>query len=228
MNAMKPTKAARPPRVRGKAATAKRKRRSAPDLLERIVQAAAGEFKRLGFAGTATAAIARKADVTEAQLFRYFGSKSNLFRETIFQPLDEHFLNFLRQHMRDSGGPLDGRQMSSLYTSELQHFISKHSQLLTSLVVAQTYDAGTAHGVGKINSLATYFQHGAAMMRQRIPGTPKYDPRLMVRIAFVSVLACIMFRDWIFPADLASDEQIEAAINAFVMEGVGANPGHQA
>jgi AcrR family transcriptional regulator len=206
---------------------AKRRRRSADDLLNRIVQSAAGEFKRYGFAGTTTAAIARKADVTEAQLFRYFGSKSNLFLETIFKPLDQHFLNFIDQYKSDAGDPVSIREKRSLYTTALQRFISENAEMLTSLVVAQTYNPGTAHGVGKINSLGAYFDHGASMMKMRIPGKPKVDPRLMVRVAFVAVLGAVMFREWIFPAGLAGDEEIEEAINSFVMEGIGANSTRQ-
>lgn len=201
---------------------ARRARRSADDILNRIVKAAGEEFKRCGYAGTTTATVARKADVTEAQLFRYFGSKSNLFRETIFKPINQHFLNFTNKHKPD-GGKGTSKQLTQLYTSELQHFISEHSEMLTSLVVAQTYDKGTAHGVGEIDSLRAYFERGAGNMAARIKGKPKVDPKLMVRVTFASVLACIMFKDWIFPEGLATDAEIEAAINTFIMEGVSAN-----
>ena len=189
--------------------------------MNRIVRAAGEEFKRCGYAGTTTAAIARRADVTEAQLFRYFESKSTLFRETVFEPIDQHLLSFVNAHKRVEEGKTPSRQkMTRLYTSELQHFIRDNSKMLTSLVVAQTYQMGTAHGVGKIDSLGTYFEHGASMMRKRLKKGSKIDPKLLVRLAFVAVLAAIMFKDWIFPPGLASDEEIEAAINDFILAGV--------
>jgi len=191
--------------------------------MNRIVQAAAAEFMRCGFAGTTTAAIARKADVTEAQLFRYFGSKSNLFRESVFKPIDQHLQNFTNEHPPDFGEAAAVRRMTNLYTTELQRFISAHSEMFTSLVVAQTYDSAAGHGVSQINSLRTFFDHAASLMRARLKGTPKVDPDLLVRVTFGAVLANVMFRDWIFPPGLANDEQITAAVNAFVMEGVGAN-----
>jgi AcrR family transcriptional regulator len=199
----------------------KRKRRSANDLLNRIVRAAGEEFKRCGYAGTTTAAIARRADVTEAQLFRYFGSKSTLFRETVFKPIDQHLMSFVNAHMRvDAVKTVSRLKMSRRYTSELQQFIRNNSKMLTSLVVAQTYQMGTAHGVGKIDSLGTYFEHGASMMTKRLKTKPKIDPKLLVRLAFVAVLAAVMFKDWIFPPGLASDEDIEAAINDFILAGI--------
>jgi AcrR family transcriptional regulator len=202
---------------------ARRKRRSPEDILNRIVRAAAEEFKRCGFAGTTTAAVAQKADVTEAQLFRYFGSKSNLFRETIFKPLDQHFLGFINKQLRDTGKVARTREMAGIYTTELQSFISEHAEMLTSLVVAQTYDDGSAQGVGEINSLRAYFDHGAATMQMRVKDDAKVDPKLMVRVSFAAVLGCVLFKDWIFPPGLASDEDIRSAINDFVLDGIGAN-----
>jgi AcrR family transcriptional regulator len=204
-------------------ARAVRTRRSAQDLLDRIVEAAGEEFKRCGYAGTTTAAVARRADVTEAQLFRYFGSKSNLFRETIFKPLDEQLVKFINQHRPEIGDPDKRREGVGLYTTALQHFIRENAGTLTSLVVAQLYDPGAVNGVGKINSLANYFAHGAATMKTYIKGKPKVDPRLMVRLSFVAVLGTFMFRNWIFPGRLVGDAELESALNDFVMEGVGAN-----
>ena len=209
-------------RKRRPAAT-KRVRRSSTDVLNLIVRAAAEEFKRSGYTAATTATIARKAGVTEAQLFRYFGSKSNLFRETIFKPLEEHFRNFTNEHISDLSEAANIREMTRLYTTELQRFISEHAQMLMSLVVSQTYDSGTAQGVGGINSLRTYFERGAAMMTRRLKGKPRVDPKVMVRVSFGAVLAGVLFRDWIFPPDVASDAEITAAINDFVMEGLSAN-----
>jgi len=129
-----------------------------------------------GFAGTTTASIARKADVTEAQLFRYFGSKSNVFRETIFKPLEQTSASVRQRPHADFEKERAVRENTHLYTTELQRFISKHSQMLTSLVVAQTYDSGTGHGVGEINSLDTYFDRAASMMTKRIKASHGWTP----------------------------------------------------
>jgi AcrR family transcriptional regulator len=203
--------------------TVKRTRRSRDDILNRIVQAAREEFERSGFAGATTAAIARNADVTEAQLFRYFGSKSNLFRETIFKPVDQHFMHFLNQHMPEIRKGASTAALTDLYATELQRFIRENAGILASLVVAQTYEPGTAHPA--IDSLHTYFDRCAALMSQRLKGRTKVDPKLTVRVVFGAVLASVMFKDWIFPAGLATDEDITAAVNDFIKEGSRANFG---
>jgi hypothetical protein len=61
------------------------------------------------------------------------------------------------------------------------------------------------------------------MMASRMVGKPKVDPNLMVRVSFAAVLGCILFKDWILPAGLAGDQEISAAIKAFIMDGINAN-----
>jgi AcrR family transcriptional regulator len=199
----------------------KSKRRSREEILNRIVRAAGDLFKRHGFTGATTPAIARKAGVTETQLFRYFGSKSNLFRETIFKPLDQHLLNFSHQSVQR----LPSRERHELYTTQLQRFITEHSEMLITLAFTEKYDAGSGHGVGEINSLNVYFDHCAQTMAKTMVDKPKVSPEVMVRVTFAAVLGCTMFRDWIFPDGLASDQKITAAINTFVIEGISANVG---
>jgi AcrR family transcriptional regulator len=201
---------------------ARRKRRSPEDLRNRILQAAGDEFRRCGFAGATTAAIARQADVTEAQLFRYFGSKAELFREAIFKPLDEQLSNFVETHLIPDSAK-DVHEQSALYIDELQRFVSENSEMLTSLIVAQTYDPASAQGVSAIGSLGEYFDRGAATMRMRMKGPAKVPPELMVRVSFAAVLACTMFKDWIFPPGLANEAEIHEAVKDFVREGIGAN-----
>jgi AcrR family transcriptional regulator len=203
---------------------AKRKRlRSTADNLERILRAAAHEFTTCGFTGATTAAIARNAEVTEAQLFRYFSTKIELFRESVFKPLTQHFLDFTSNELTHATAGESRRDKSHRYISELQQFLSQHSKLLMSLAVAQTYAPGSMDGIDEIDSLNTYFERGASMMASRIVGKPKVDPNLMVRVSFAAVLGGILFKDWIFPAGLASDQEISAATEAFVMDGINAN-----
>ena len=205
----------------GSASSARRKRRSPEQLTNGILHAAAEEFKRLGYAGATTAAIARRADVTEAQLFRYFGSKANLFREAIFEPLDEQLRAFTSTHVENGDRSLF-EENAGLYIDELRKFITENVDMITSLVAAEMYEKQAAHGVGAIGSLGRYFDRGASVMRER-GHKPKVDPRLMVRVSFVAVLACVMFRDWIFPKGLASEKAINDAISTFVVEGISAN-----
>ena len=56
-----------------------RTRLSAAERREQIVGLALPEFARTGYFGTSTEAIARKAEISHAYLFRLFGTKKDLF-----------------------------------------------------------------------------------------------------------------------------------------------------
>lgn len=205
------------------APTSRRKRRSREDINAALIQAAREEFKRNGYSGATTAGIARRADVTEAQLFRCFGSKAALFRASIFEPLNQHFSDFHAKNLADAAETPDLRDRARLYITELQAFIGEHSKMLVSLMIAQTYGHSEGHDAGEIDGLSAYFDRGAAMMAQRVEKDPRIDPRLMVRVSFAAVLACVAFKDWMFPKGMASDEDISAAIIDFVIDGISAS-----
>lgn len=207
--------------VKRKPRPARRAPRSTQENISRIVTAATVEFARHGFAGATTAAIARNADVTETQLFRYFDSKSKLFHETIFKPLDEHFEKFNKQYPADSRSP-HLREHAYLYISQLQDFIGKHSEMLKSLIVAQVYDPDMAKSMSHMGSLDRYFSRGEAAM-MKTSGEPRVDPKLLVRVSFFAVLAAVVFKNWIFPPGMASDAEIKNIINDFVWEGASIN-----
>lgn len=209
----------------------RRKRRSPEEIRERVLAAAAEEFEENGFSRATTAAIARRADVTEAQIFRYFESKAALFQAAIFEPLHRHFTGFMNRRLADAGATsrLDG---SRAYITELQDFVASHARMMMSLVVAATYERDTAGDIadaGSIEGLGYYFERGAAMMRSRLgPAADdlKVSPELMVRVSFAAVLGCVLMGDWIFPEGMFPKETIRSAIIDFTIDGLNANPNY--
>lgn len=205
------------------APTVRRKRRTPEEILERIIAAAGREFEENGYAGATTAAIAKRADVTEAQIFRFFSSKAELFREAIFQPLNRHFSEFQQRNVADVVDARPRRELARRYINELQDFMGEHSRMLMSLIVAKAYMPDTTSGLSDIEGLRAYFERGTALMSSRTQGEGKVPPELMVRVSFAAVLANVMFREWLFPPGLASEEEIREAIVDFTIEGIRAN-----
>jgi AcrR family transcriptional regulator len=211
---------------RPQVAPPRRKRRSSEEVADRILEAAAEEFELAGYSGATTAAIARRAEVTEAQIFRFYESKQALFRAAIFTPLNRHFAAFHAANVALPGDSGSMREMARRYIGELQDFIEQHSGMLMSLIVASAYSPGSTDGVGELEGLRAYFDQGAAVMARRVgAGTAKVDPKLMVRVSFAAVLASLMFKDGLFPRGLAGDEAIREAIVDFVIDGISANEG---
>lgn len=203
------------------AAPTRRKRRSPDELRDRVIEAASEEFERSGYSGATTAAIARRADVTEAQIFRYFSSKADLFRTAIFQPLNRHFADFQARQPAEPGLPV--REGARAYITELQDFIEKHSGMLMSLVVAKTYAQDPTEGGAGLEGLLDYFGRGAALMQGRVGDEQKVSPELMVRVSFAAVLGSVLFRDWMYPPGMAGDDAVREATIDFVLDGLNAN-----
>jgi AcrR family transcriptional regulator len=203
--------------------SARRKRRSAEEIRDRVLSAAAQEFEANGYSGATTAAIARRADVTEAQIFRSFDSKGELFRESVFQPLNRHFAEFQARYALDSDPAEPARELARRYIDELQDFMGEHSRMLMSLIVAQAYSQTAADSLTDIEGLKAYFEQGRATMESRTQDEAKVRPELMVRVSFAAVLASVMFKDWLFPPGMASEEEIRQAIADFTIDGIRAN-----
>lgn len=201
----------------------RRKRRTSEEVASRLLEAAEEEFKRCGYTGATTAAIARRAESTEAQLFRMFSSKAALFQEAVFRPLDTHLEQFNDSHAIDDPATGNRRENARLYIAELQRFLQEHSQLLLTVLTASLHGTDSDASARAISSLSEYFERGAAVQAKRLGNAPRIDPKLMVRVSFAAVLANVMFKDVLFPAGLASDEEIDDAVLEFVLDGINAN-----
>lgn len=205
---------------------ARRKRRSprSPEAIrELLLRAARDEFTQSGYRGTTTAEIARKADVTEALLFKYFGSKSNLCREAVLEPLKLSYAKFTEKFLADIAGIEDRNERASIYIKSLQQWIYEQSQLLTVVAVLEAYakeNIGVDSGLDWLNP---YFDIGADIIAARADRNPKVDPALMSRISFAGVLACVMFDSWLFAATPAGRDEIVDAIGDFLIGGIHAS-----
>lgn len=203
------------------AAAAPRKRRTAPEIRRRLLDAARDEFAERGYAGATTSAISKRADVAEIQMFRYFPSKAELFQEAVFAPLTEHFRAFNQQHGAEAVDPATIADRARQYASELLAFLTANADALVSLYVAQTYGApGSDPSAMARTDLKAFFDEAARTMAERTPGATDTDPGMVVRIAFGALLGCITYRDWLFPDAAAGDPATGRAITEFVLAGI--------
>ena len=123
----------------------------------------------------------------------------------------------------EPGDPQSMRELARRYIAELQEFMAQHSRMFMSLIVASAYSPEATEQVSEMEGLRAYFAQGTEVMSGRVGGDARVDPQLMVRISFVSVLASLMFKDWLFPPGMASDEEIRDAIAEFVIDGIRVN-----
>lgn len=199
-----------------------RRRRSAEEIRARLLNAAREEFSNKSFAGATTAAIARRAEVAEIQMFRYFPSKAELFREAIFAPLIDHFRSFNAEHGRKAVDEESAKEQAQLYIAELQAFLEEHARTLISLFVAQTFESKALKPAKLgVEDLQSYFSESITRMSERSRPTGPIDPEKIVRVAFGTLLGCLTYRDWLFPDADQERDDIDEAIREFILQGVG-------
>lgn len=201
----------------------RRKRRPSNEVRALLLGAARAEFERAGYAGATTAAIAAGASATEAQLFRYFRSKAELFRAAVLDPLNLAFEEFNASRLEVVPQEESWPEQARSYIGELRAFVGDHEHLLMSLIVAQAYGGANVEGVAGVGGLKAYFDLGASTMQKHLDAPPRVDPALLVRVSFGAVLASVLFRGWMF-ADLnVTENEITTALVDFVREGIRIN-----
>lgn len=205
------------PAVAASAGRKRRRRRSKEELVDRIIQAANEEFERNGYAGTKTAVIAEKAGVAEWLIFSYFGTKSKLFHEAIFRPLNQQFLNFSTEHLTDPNDEVTMRQQSRQYILELQKFIESHSKMFMSLAVAQAYEHDNIDSKKQLEGLEEYLAKAADLAKMRRSTIRGYDPELMARMSFAATFGAVLFKDWIFPKEVVSENDFSEVLSEFIL-----------
>ena len=125
--------------------TPRRKRRSSEEVADRILEAAAEEFETAGYSGATTAAIARRAEVTEAQIFRFYGSKQELFRAAIVAvPLLDmlRYQDFLmaRYWVPEYGSAEDAAQFAFLHAYSPYHHVKPGTRYPAVFLTAGEHD----------------------------------------------------------------------------------------
>ena len=213
--------------AKSKAAPKKRKRRTTEEVIDRIIEAASEEFELNGYAGATTAAIARRAGVAEALIFTNFGSKAALFQKSIFGPLSAELVDFCASHMVDGHNQAETFDAERrAYIHQLQNFVKANSRKLASLVFVHLYGEDV-QGIGNVSGLHEYFARASALADENVLKPPAVDPNLMSRTSFATIISCILFREWLFPEGLATDEQIDEAVMDQVIGGLRINDPHR-
>lgn len=201
------------------------KRRSGREVVERLMDAASEEFSTRGYSRTKTATIAQKAGVSENLLFKHFGSKANLFNDTVFVPMERHFAEFSERHVVEAGNAANRTEVSKKYIAEMQGFIREHAEAIMLLIMSSSFEDGEVNGIDKVSGLHRYLESTSDIVRERISGEPRLDPRLIACTSFATILACEIFADWLFPRDWGNEHEINQTVAEFVLGGFRASLG---
>jgi AcrR family transcriptional regulator len=106
----------------------RRQRMSGPDRRRQILAIAADEFAGGGLHGASTEVIARRAGITQAYIFRIFGTKKALFLEVVVSAFDA-----LTEGMRRAAGARTGRDALTRMDGQYNEMLADRTSLLLQL-----------------------------------------------------------------------------------------------
>ena len=170
----------------GTPARAKRRPRGEPRRL--LLDAARDLFARQDYRSTTTREIAQAAGVTEALLFRQFGSKATLFRETMVVPFTNFIDDFGRTWQAVVPEETDEDELASQFVGQLYDVFVEHRGLVLTLLASEalseeeTADSGIADIRRGLAVLGQISAEGMAIrgMRSRHPDLAAYSTVAMI------------------------------------------------
>jgi|SRR5581483_730076 len=164
-----------------------RRRRSSEEVHQLLVKAARQAFAARGYAHSSTREIAEAAGVSEALLFRYFGTKAKLFEVAVVAPF---------QHLMDAG-VAQGR--SDADVGWLYDLLAQNRDLVVALLAAQAQEIDLPDNPELADALDRL--HVAGEIERALRGLAGIEVPAPVPVTFAMVFGLAVFAEWLFPPD---------------------------
>lgn len=196
-------------------------RRAPGEVRELLLEAAKEMFSTHGYDYSSTKRIAERAGVAEALLFRHFGSKAQLFRAAIVEPMAA-----VLQQYSDQWSGYDRPHMVEHPVNE---FIETFYGTLTdrrgsalALTAASNYSDDVVEDAGA--PLADVLQAIERVVVQEAAafGYEGLNPPVTARVGVGSVLAAAVFRNWLFAGkpEPGADRRMISELESLLIHGV--------
>ena len=202
----------------GTSARATRRPRGEPRRL--LLDAARELFARQDYRSTTTREIAEAAGVTEALLFRQFGSKAALFRETTVVPFTSFVDDFARTWRAVVPEETDEYELASQFVGQLYDVFVEHQGLVLTLLASEALseeemaEAGIADIRRALAALGRISAEGMA-----IRGTRSNHPDLAAYSTVAMIAGMAALRSTYFGTKRPSREAIVEELTQAVLYG---------
>ncbi len=176
----------------------KLERRRPGEVRELFVNAARDVFAAKGYGGASTREIAERAQVSEALLFRHFGSKANLFNEAVLLPFNEFVTQFVDTWEAQREHPWTNDQLMGDFIEHLYDLLNEHRELALALIAASAHESdalasdGFGFNLGGMLDRLGYIGSDEAQIRH-FKGV---DIEVAVRAIVGMVLSMAVFGPW--------------------------------
>jgi AcrR family transcriptional regulator len=196
--------------------------RRAPDEVRRLLlEAARSLFAAKGYAGASTRDIALKAGVSEALLFRHFGTKAKLFERAILDPINEFIHDYVEQWTARSATDHTPEGISFAYVDGFYRLLSENRELVLALVTAQAYESiQELNDASPLSRLLDELETVAG--REAELRGFEFDVQISTRLVAGMVMSMALLDEWLFPMGKRrpSRQRIVNEMVAFMLHGL--------
>jgi AcrR family transcriptional regulator len=198
----------------------RRTRRSPQEVRELLLAAARSTFAARGYARSSTREIADAAGVSEALLFRHFGTKANLFELAILDPFQGFMDAYVDGRPADiTDEPPPPEVPSRDYVEPLYDLLSQNRELVMALLAARAYEVDLEAKPELSDALDRLQALVEVELARR--GLNSVDVPVTIRVTFAMVVALAVFDAWLFPPERRpSRERIVDEMVQFMVHGL--------
>jgi AcrR family transcriptional regulator len=195
-------------------------RRAPGEVRDLLLDAARELFSSHGYANTSTKRIAEQAGVAEALLFRHFGSKAQLFREAVVEPLIQLLQGYAEEWL--NFGPHEVEQPTHAFVTTFFDTLSDRRGFALALTAADNYTDDVVEDAGATLADVLAVIEGVVVQEVELNGYLGLNIPVTTRVGVGSVLATAVFRNWVFGSNAADipDDRITNDLEQLLLHGV--------
>jgi AcrR family transcriptional regulator len=192
-----------------------------------LLDAARELFAERGFKGTSTRDIAERAGVSEVMIFRHFGSKANLFQESVVEPFTSFMQRYIADYRSREHGKLSPEEEGRAFYTGLFDVLRAEREALLALMAARQFDdlpdtasAEVQDAFGQVLRLVEEVVATEAAERQ----FTDFDLVPTVRVMFSMVLAAALHGDWMGMGRTVSYDRVLDTMTQLTVRGLRVPP----
>jgi AcrR family transcriptional regulator len=192
-----------------------------------LLDAARDLFAERGFKGTSTRDVAERAGVSEVMIFRHFGSKANLFQESVVEPFTSFMQRYITDYRSREHGKLSPEEEGRVFYTGLFNVLRAERAALLALMAARQFDdlpdsasAEVQEAFGQVLRLVEEVVSTEAEERQ----FTDFDLVPTVRVMFSMVLAAALHGDWMGMGRTVSYDRVLDTMTQLTVRGLRVPP----
>jgi AcrR family transcriptional regulator len=182
-----------------------------------LLDAAREVFALRGFRGARTKEIADKAGVSEALLYRHFGSKAGLFEEAILEPVNSFVSEFVERWRTEWDQSRPFHETVGAFMEGMYDLMREHRSAVLALLAAEAFEdeMGGQPDHKPLFGMLKDLEEVASVETQSRHFDP--DPALTTRVAVTMAVAMGLLEDFLFGPSDSPNVNREAIITEMTM-----------